>query len=43
MSENWFSINEKEPLAYARVEVIEASDMKPSDLNGWFKSLFVCT
>ncbi|KAJ4842395.1 hypothetical protein Tsubulata_000945 [Turnera subulata] len=32
--ENWFSVDEKEPVAYAKVEVIEASDMKPSDLNG---------
>ncbi|KAK6229183.1 hypothetical protein SCA6_018134 [Theobroma cacao] len=32
--ENWFSVDEKQPLAYAKVEVIEASDMKPSDLNG---------
>ncbi|GMJ10036.1 hypothetical protein like AT1G53590 [Hibiscus trionum] len=33
-SENWFSVNEKQPIAHAKVEVIEASDMKPSDLNG---------
>ncbi|XVE63261.1 hypothetical protein DITRI_Ditri07aG0005900 [Diplodiscus trichospermus] len=32
--ENWFSVEEKQPLAHAKVEVIEASDMKPSDLNG---------
>ncbi|PON83358.1 C2 domain containing protein [Trema orientale] len=32
--ENWFSVDEKEPVAYAKVEVVEASDMKPSDLNG---------
>ncbi|KAK7401717.1 hypothetical protein VNO78_13417 [Psophocarpus tetragonolobus] len=32
--EPWFSVDEKEPVAYAKVEVIEASDMKPSDLNG---------
>ncbi|XP_052177984.1 C2 domain-containing protein At1g53590 isoform X2 [Diospyros lotus] len=32
--ECWFSVNEKEPVAYAIVEVIEAVDMKPSDLNG---------
>ncbi|KAH9723635.1 calcium-dependent lipid-binding (CaLB domain) family protein [Citrus sinensis] len=31
---NWFSVDVKEPVAYARVEVVEASDMKPSDLNG---------
>ncbi|GFY99264.1 calcium-dependent lipid-binding (CaLB domain) family protein [Actinidia rufa] len=32
--ENWFSIDEKESIGYALVEVIEAADMKPSDLNG---------
>ncbi|XP_057461555.1 C2 domain-containing protein At1g53590-like [Actinidia eriantha] len=32
--ENWFSVEEKEPIAYALVEIIEAADMKPSDLNG---------
>ncbi|XP_025981409.1 C2 domain-containing protein At1g53590-like isoform X1 [Glycine soja] len=32
--ESWFKVDEKEPVAYAKVEVIEASDMKPSDLNG---------
>ncbi|KAL2483486.1 C2 domain-containing protein [Forsythia ovata] len=32
--ENWFSIDAKEPIAYAIVEVLEAADMKPSDLNG---------
>ncbi|KAJ7981942.1 C2 domain containing protein [Quillaja saponaria] len=31
---SWFSVDEKEPVAYAKVEIIEASDMKPSDLNG---------
>ncbi|CAB4277167.1 unnamed protein product [Prunus armeniaca] len=33
--ENWFSVDEKEPVAHVRIEVIEASDMKPSDLNGF--------
>ncbi|XP_044505690.1 C2 domain-containing protein At1g53590 isoform X4 [Mangifera indica] len=32
--DNWFSVDVKEPVAHAIVEVIEASDMKPSDLNG---------
>ncbi|KAL3508821.1 hypothetical protein ACH5RR_028222 [Cinchona calisaya] len=32
--ESWFTIDEKEPVAHAIVEVIEAADMKPSDLNG---------
>lgn len=36
-------MNEKEPLAHAKVEVIEASDMKASDLNGLFFSLFAGT
>lgn len=33
-SEHWFSVNVKEPVAHAIVEVVEASDMKPSDFNG---------
>ncbi|KAK8527561.1 hypothetical protein V6N13_085383 [Hibiscus sabdariffa] len=33
-SENWFFVDEKQPIGHAKVEVIEASDMKPSDLNG---------
>lgn len=32
--ETWFSVDAKDPVAYALVEVIEASDMKPADLNG---------
>ncbi|KAE8653820.1 C2 domain-containing protein [Hibiscus syriacus] len=31
---NWFSVHEKQPPAQVKVEVIEAADMKPSDLNG---------
>ncbi|XP_073526381.1 uncharacterized protein [Phyllobates terribilis] len=31
---NWFSVSVKEPIAYAKVEVIEGSNMKPSDFNG---------
>ncbi|KAF8413583.1 hypothetical protein HHK36_001574 [Tetracentron sinense] len=31
---SWFSVDEKETIAYAKVEVIEAADLKPSDLNG---------
>ncbi|XP_057737750.1 C2 domain-containing protein At1g53590-like [Arachis stenosperma] len=30
----WFSVDEKDPVAYVKVELIEASDMKPSDPNG---------
>ncbi|CAF2057101.1 unnamed protein product [Brassica oleracea var. botrytis] len=32
--ENWFFVDEKEPVAHVLVEVVEASDVKPSDLNG---------
>ncbi|CAN0899829.1 C2 domain-containing protein At1g53590 [Linum grandiflorum] len=32
--ESWFSVHEKKPIAFVKLEVIEASDMKPSDLNG---------
>ncbi|XP_050218084.1 C2 domain-containing protein At1g53590-like isoform X2 [Mercurialis annua] len=32
--ERWFSVDEKEPVAFIKVEVVEATDMKPSDLNG---------
>ncbi|KAH0450790.1 hypothetical protein IEQ34_021482 [Dendrobium chrysotoxum] len=33
-SESWFSIHETPPIAYVKLEIIEATDMKPSDLNG---------
>ncbi|PKU79519.1 C2 domain-containing protein At1g53590 [Dendrobium catenatum] len=33
-SESWFSVYEKPPIAYVKLEIIEAADMKPSDLNG---------
>ncbi|OQU76094.1 hypothetical protein SORBI_3010G091300 [Sorghum bicolor] len=33
-TENWFSVDEKPPIAYARVEILEGADMKPSDPNG---------
>lgn len=36
MSENWFTVDAKEPIAHVLVEVVEASDMKPSDMNGEF-------
>ncbi|CAK9177250.1 unnamed protein product [Ilex paraguariensis] len=32
--ESWFSVDAKDPIAHAMVEVVEASDMKPSDPNG---------
>lgn len=28
-------MDEKSPIALAKVEVVEAADFKPSDLNGW--------
>ncbi|OEL19411.1 C2 domain-containing protein [Dichanthelium oligosanthes] len=34
LPENWFSIDEKPPIAHARVEILEGADMKPSDPNG---------
>lgn len=33
-TDNWFSVDEKPPIAYARVEILEGADMKPSDPNG---------
>nr|XP_027190500.1 C2 domain-containing protein At1g53590 isoform X3 [Cicer arietinum] len=32
--EPWFHVDEKEPVAYVKIEIVEAADMKPSDLNG---------
>lgn len=32
--DDWFSVFVREPIAYARVEVIEATEIRPSDLNG---------
>lgn len=31
---NWFSIEERPPIAYVKLEILEGTDMKPSDLNG---------
>lgn len=47
-SETWFSMEEKRPIAIAKVEVIEAADLKPADLNGWllnnsFSQLIFCS
>ncbi|XP_076906414.1 C2 domain-containing protein At1g53590-like [Bidens hawaiensis] len=33
-SETFFSFDEKEPVGYAIVEIMEGVDMKPSDMNG---------
>ncbi|KAJ8616670.1 hypothetical protein MRB53_036042 [Persea americana] len=32
--ESWFTMDEKTPVAFAKVEIVEAADFKPSDLNG---------
>ncbi|KAH0775416.1 hypothetical protein KY290_012553 [Solanum tuberosum] len=32
--ESWFSIDAKEPIAHVILEVLEAEDLKPADLNG---------
>lgn len=34
-SDDWFTVDEKDPIAYAKVEIVEAADIKPSDPNGW--------
>ncbi|WVZ72487.1 hypothetical protein U9M48_020937 [Paspalum notatum var. saurae] len=31
---NWFSIEERPPIAYVKLEILEGTDMKPSDMNG---------
>ncbi|TVU32312.1 hypothetical protein EJB05_24037 [Eragrostis curvula] len=33
-AENWFSVDEKQPIAHAKVEILEGVEMKPSDPNG---------
>ncbi|XP_062218903.1 C2 domain-containing protein At1g53590-like isoform X2 [Phragmites australis] len=33
-TESWFSVDEKPPIAHAKVEIVEGADMKPSDPNG---------
>lgn len=37
--EHWFSVDEKEPIAFVNIEFIEGADMQPSDLNGLFFAL----
>ncbi|XP_020251921.1 C2 domain-containing protein At1g53590-like isoform X2 [Asparagus officinalis] len=32
--EKWYTMDEKAPIAHAKVEIIEAADLKPSDMNG---------
>ncbi|KAI3969675.1 hypothetical protein MKX01_020236 [Papaver californicum] len=31
---DWFSVDEKDPVAYAELQIIEAAEIKPSDMNG---------
>ncbi|PNT70238.1 hypothetical protein BRADI_2g08500v3 [Brachypodium distachyon] len=31
---NWFNIEERPPVAYVKLEILEGIDMKPSDING---------
>ncbi|GJN38266.1 hypothetical protein PR202_gb27293 [Eleusine coracana subsp. coracana] len=31
---NWFSIEERPPIAIVKLEILEGNDMKPSDING---------
>lgn len=38
--EPWFKVDEKEPVAYAKIEIVEAAEMKPSDLNGYYPFLY---
>ncbi|XP_072998636.1 C2 domain-containing protein At1g53590-like isoform X1 [Typha latifolia] len=32
--EGWFTVDERPPIAHAKVEILEGADMKPSDPNG---------
>lgn len=32
--ETWFTVDEKLPIAFVKLEIVEAADMQPSDLNG---------
>ncbi|KAL5731799.1 acetolactate synthase [Ranunculus cassubicifolius] len=34
LPDSWFTMDEKDPISYVKVEVIEGADMKPSDSNG---------
>lgn len=33
--ESWFTMDEKHPIAFAKVEIIEATDLKPGDISGF--------
>lgn len=32
-------MDEKDPIAFAELEIIEAAEVKPSDLNGWLTQI----
>ncbi|KAG6526558.1 hypothetical protein ZIOFF_016549 [Zingiber officinale] len=32
--EEWFTVKEKHPIGYVKLEMLEGADMKPADLNG---------
>ncbi|XP_074592643.1 C2 domain-containing protein At1g53590-like [Curcuma longa] len=32
--EDWFTVKEKHPIGYVKLEMLEGADMKPADLNG---------
>lgn len=34
-SDSWFTMDEKYPIAFAKVEIIEAFDIKPGDISGF--------
>lgn len=34
ISGGWFTVDEKRPVAFVKLELMEAADMKPSDPNG---------
>ena len=38
VSGNWFTVDEKQPIAHVKVEILEGADMKPSDPNGMFST-----
>lgn len=38
--EGWFTVNVKPPIGYAKLEMLEGADMKPSDFNGMLLFIF---
>jgi hypothetical protein len=39
ISEGWFTVDEKPPVALVKLEILEGADMKPSDPNGILLSI----